>query len=243
MATTVKLERRFWAKVSKTDGCWLWTAAQSTGGYGKFGEYSGSSVKTWNAHRLAWVLTSGPIAPGLEVCHRCNVKLCVRPDHLYLAEHRQNSADAARDGLYAVGERHPDAKLTNSDVAELRRLYAAGHTTVELGRRFGIHSVQVSVVARGNGWKRAPSRPVDLAIDVAAFISECCVSGPGWSALVDSLHQAYSTWSIERGQVPLRKSPFGRALSSLGMTKRRFHGGGRGARGWRGLSLAGKRAA
>src|SRR4051795_4050452 len=54
---------RFWDHVHKTDGCWEWTRARSTNGYGKFGR--------GRANRVAWELSRGPIPHGLKVCHTC----------------------------------------------------------------------------------------------------------------------------------------------------------------------------
>jgi hypothetical protein len=67
-------EERFWAKVEKTETCWLWRAALRGGGYG-----------TWNnngAHRVAYELLVGPIPEGLHLDHLCRVRNCVNPAHL-----------------------------------------------------------------------------------------------------------------------------------------------------------------
>lgn len=80
---------RFWAKVLKTDTCWLWTACKQTKtGYGRFR----LNKKTDYAHRVAWELVNGPIPEGLEPDHVCRVRLCVRPEpeHLELVTHRVN---------------------------------------------------------------------------------------------------------------------------------------------------------
>jgi hypothetical protein len=82
---------RFWKHVQKTQGCWLW-AAGLTGRYGHFeGDY---------AHRFAWRIHFGPIPKGRCVCHRCDVPLCVRPDHLFLGTHKDNTQDAIRKGRF-----------------------------------------------------------------------------------------------------------------------------------------------
>lgn len=78
---------RFWSKVNKTDGCWLWTGAtDGDGRYGAF-QYEG---RVQRAHRVAYMLTVGPIPDGMTLDHLCRTTLCVRPDHLDPVTHRTN---------------------------------------------------------------------------------------------------------------------------------------------------------
>lgn len=88
------LEERFWAKVEKTDGCWLWTAALSTTGYGRIGV----GKKMAYTHRLSWEMHNGPIPPGMHICHHCDNPKCVRPDHLFLGTRTDNMRDMWRKG-------------------------------------------------------------------------------------------------------------------------------------------------
>ena len=84
----------FWARAAKTDGCWDWTAARGSNGYGQ-SWYEGRAQP---AHRVAWTLTYGPIPDGLWVLHHCDNRLCVRPEHLFLGDNRANQLDALRKG-------------------------------------------------------------------------------------------------------------------------------------------------
>lgn len=80
------LEGRFWSKVEKSDGCWIWVGAKNTQGYGSF-KFDGHIGK---AHRYSFQLAHGPIADGLTLDHLCRVRACVRPEHLEAVSHQEN---------------------------------------------------------------------------------------------------------------------------------------------------------
>lgn len=81
---------RFWAKVDKTDTCWLWTATVTKGGYGMF-YFNGHHVY---AHRFAYEWFVGPIPAGLQIDHvrsrGCRHRHCVNPAHLEAVTQREN---------------------------------------------------------------------------------------------------------------------------------------------------------
>jgi len=87
---------RFFEKVEKTDGCWLWTGALNVGGYGSFG----FGDKRLGAHRFSYEIHKGEIPEGLFVCHSCDVRRCVNPDHLWLGNNAENMKD-----MYDKGRR------------------------------------------------------------------------------------------------------------------------------------------
>jgi hypothetical protein len=79
-------ERRFWEKVEKGSGCWLWRGRLSGGGYGQF-KVAGREAM---AHRYAYELLVGAIPDGREIDHLCRVRACVNPAHLEAVTHSTN---------------------------------------------------------------------------------------------------------------------------------------------------------
>lgn len=78
---------RFWAKVEKTETCWLWKAGTGTHGYGTFADAGRKPVL---AHRFAYEAFVGPIPDGLTIDHLCHTPLCVNPDHLEPVTQQEN---------------------------------------------------------------------------------------------------------------------------------------------------------
>lgn len=83
------LEERFWSKVAKADGCWLWTDKIDWTGYGKI-RIGGRAGRPHQAHRVSYELNVGDIPDGLHIDHVCHNKACVNPDHLRLTTNKQN---------------------------------------------------------------------------------------------------------------------------------------------------------
>ena len=88
-ARTLPPEIRFWKYVNKTEDCWLWTGAQR----GKYGAINLGRSRTCYTHRFSWEMFSGPVPIDLWVLHKCDVPLCVRPDHLFLGTALDNNRD------------------------------------------------------------------------------------------------------------------------------------------------------
>lgn len=163
--TPAKIATRFWGKVKKAPGnaCWIWQAARCEKGYAHFF----MDGITTTAHRVAWILTNGPIASKrIHVLHRCNNGHlgCVRPDHLYLGDYKRNGADMKECGRSQYGQKNFNAKLTEEQAAaivrEYRRESAVKSNRRELAARYGIDPKTASAIGNGRAWKhlRQPNR-------------------------------------------------------------------------------------
>jgi hypothetical protein len=134
------------------NGCWLWLLALDRGGYGSTAlrnSYHG-------AHKISYHAFHGPIPEGKFVCHKCDVRCCVNPDHLYAGDAYENMRDMSVRGRYAKakpaiqGESHVQAKLTMRDVLAIR---ASNESQRTLSKRYGINQATVSRLRRGKYWK------------------------------------------------------------------------------------------
>lgn len=99
-------------------GCHLWTGKIDVYGYGKI-------LVNWKdvlVHRYLYEEKFGPIRSGLLACHKCDVRNCVNPDHIFIGTHADNSLDMRNKGRSrgTPGESHRKAKLTNADVIAIR---------------------------------------------------------------------------------------------------------------------------
>jgi hypothetical protein len=149
---------RFWAKVSRSDSCWIWTAATRGPGYGAFrvGSARDGTRRTVPAHRYMYELINGSVSSDLQVCHRCDNPPCVRPDHLFLGTNADNIADKVAKGRAPCGMSSPNHRLTDADVIGIRRACEAGDCQRKVAARFGVCQRTVSRVVRRELWRHIP---------------------------------------------------------------------------------------
>jgi hypothetical protein len=144
--------------------CHLWKAYKNPSGYGVL--TLGKKIRL--AHRVSWVLHHGDLPSGKAVLHKCDNPACVNPDHLRIGSNVDNILDRIEKKRTASGpthgsvtkpestprgERHHWAKLKESEVSEIRRLYAEeGLTFREIARQFGIHKDSIGPIISGSRW-------------------------------------------------------------------------------------------
>jgi len=134
-------------------GCWLFAGGVTPSGYGwVYVRPTGQRMEV--AHRVAWQLYRGPIPEGLHVLHRCDVRRCCNPAHLFLGTSTDNMQDCSRKGRvvgYLKGEQHIQSRLTNVQVFEIRS--QRDISAADLGRRYGIALPTVWGIRAGRSWK------------------------------------------------------------------------------------------
>jgi hypothetical protein len=160
----------FWEKVEKSSGCWIWLGLQNGNGYGRLNWHGA----LYGAHRVAWEVTYGPIPLGTGyhgtcVLHKCDNRLCVRPDHLFLGTQGTNVADRNRKGNTAhglgsgaskhpmsmsrPGEKNGSSKLTVDAVKNIKHRYATeAISQTELGRIYEVSQHAIWSVIHGKSW-------------------------------------------------------------------------------------------
>ncbi len=146
-------------------GCRVWIL-HTCGGYGVI-KWKGRMTK---AHRLSWEEENGPIPKGMLVCHRCDVRACINPAHLFLGTHIDNNADRdakgrqakgelharrIRSGIMspAKGERNAKAKLTAEQVMAIR-----GDCRLQrvIADDYGVHKSHISNIVTRKTWAHLP---------------------------------------------------------------------------------------
>lgn len=209
---------RFWPKVNKTDGCWLWTAGKFRFGHGAF-QFNGRTCK---AHRIAYELAYGPIPAGMLVCHQCDNPSCVRPDHLWLGTIKDNNNDRHTKGRTRpplhpnrggyklppgahVGERNPRARLTEQQVAKIRQRYISEPITrQQLANEYSVSVHTIKHITRGTAWTHDSSyNKAKRPADIVSRIHSAERSGKTkltWT-MVNSIRQRCATGTITKKQL------------------------------------------
>lgn len=144
---TVERFARRWKEDER--GCWIWTRFRDRKGYGT-ACLDGHPIR---ASRLSWLIFNGPITPGMYVCHHCDKPSCVNPKHLFLGTPQDNSSDAVAKGRFFginAGELNGRAKLSNKEVAEIKRLLSTGVLSgAAIGRMYGVTRGAIGLIKRG----------------------------------------------------------------------------------------------
>jgi hypothetical protein len=129
------------------DACWPWTKATNSNGYGVIANRDGGTAL---AHRAALEQhLDRKLRKSEDAMHLCNNPPCCNPAHLRAGSRAVNQAHMVESGRSKKGEHHWAVKITDEQVAEIRRLSSEGIKQVPLAEMFGISQTQVSRIVRG----------------------------------------------------------------------------------------------
>lgn len=152
-------EPRFWEKVEKGPGCWIWTGARSEN-YGHFKKHG----KVCRAHVVSYELATGnPVPYRMYVLHRCDNPPCVNPAHLFLGDHQANMTDKKtknRASRPPRGEANWNAKLTEQGVRAILVDLDRGVARPAIADKYNVSVATIAHIATGRrwGWVRVRSR-------------------------------------------------------------------------------------
>lgn len=133
----------FMNHVDKTDVCWNWTGYLIKKGYGRI-KIAGKSIL---AHRASYEYHIGKIPKGKLVCHTCDNRKCVNPDHLWIGTNNDNMKDMAIKGR-AGGQ-----KLTPHDASLIIKSVNTGFSRASIAFYFDIGVTQISHIITGRNYK------------------------------------------------------------------------------------------
>lgn len=142
------MKKRFMDKVELVpfSTCWYWTGAVSSTGYG----YLRHDGIMQSAHRLSYRKHVGQIPTGMFVCHSCDERLCVNPNHLWLGTNADNTRDKMKKKRHrvATGAANGSTKLTDEQIREIRAKVAGGQKQKDVAAEYGICNQHVSEIYR-----------------------------------------------------------------------------------------------
>lgn len=145
-------------------GCWNWTGPRFVrGGYACI-TCRPAGIAVMRAHRVAWQMKHGPIARDQHVLHRCDNRICVKPEHLFLGDQASNMDDKVAKGRQDRGESHGMHKLTEEQAKEIIR---DTRYMREIAADYGVSIMTISDIKRGHSWQHLDRS--DLFLRKAGF--------------------------------------------------------------------------
>lgn len=162
IVTDEQFAAKFWSRTRREGECLIWTGPTIRSGNGVYRGQANRHGKKILAYRFAYTLAIGPIPDGLQVCHTCDVPLCVEPSHLFLGTQSDNLQDMVRKGraswqtrpeTRARGKHHGMAKLNETTVRIIRAILAGGWPKHEVAARYGVSRELIHKIHQREIWR------------------------------------------------------------------------------------------
>lgn len=147
-------KERILKRIRVYDRCWEWSLKCRPNGYARV-TFMG---KSYYAHRLSFEVFNGYIDPEKDVCHTCDNRKCVNPDHLFQGTRLENMRDAVNKCRQAKGSALPMTKLSENDVMEILWLLFAGFKHGYIAKLYNVKKHLIGYVAIKNGFRRNNAR-------------------------------------------------------------------------------------
>lgn len=134
-------------RIDEATGCHLWEGYRVADGYGHL-KIRGVAQRV---HRIAWEIAYGPIPTTLSVCHKCDVRNCINPEHLFLGTQADNYADMVSKGRRRVpfGEKHWSAQIGEDSVRAIR---ADTRTQQAIADNYGLSRSLIGLIKQRKRW-------------------------------------------------------------------------------------------
>ena len=148
MRATKSFEERLERHIERIPeaGCWIWTGATLSNGYGKFRD---ANMKSALAHRATYEYYKGKIDADKYVCHTCDVPSCVNPNHLFAGTPTENQQDSKSKGRMKKAKFKLDRKTVDQIMAQLK----LGASQREISYMYSISQSMVSMIKTRKVWQ------------------------------------------------------------------------------------------
>lgn len=159
---TPEFRRRFWSRIIKQDGCWLWTGATFRKGYGNVHIRAIGNI---GAHIIAYVISTGKVLDQQDyVLHSCDNPPCCNSAHLWVGSQQENIQDAIAKNRFVFnikfaqskqlkGRLHSNTHLTDNDVLAIRHARAEGYSQRYLASLYGVCYQAIQSIEHYRTWK------------------------------------------------------------------------------------------
>lgn len=127
------------SRIKYENDCWLWTGSVNDDGYGNI--WIGKSCK--KTHRVSYILFKGDIPDKMCVCHKCDKRSCINPEHLWIGTHKDNMNDMVNKGRTLYAEQRKNNKIPRALYLEIVNKYLSGQRQTQLAKEYNCHSTTI----------------------------------------------------------------------------------------------------